>query len=216
MEDRIERLIGLIEGLVERVERLERLIVDRVIGRKLRGVDGKLGGARIGARELSEDEVELMKEFFEWVKGNWGKWKEMYEQGYMEGYDRERGLVILRKGTMEEFLGRAVDLGFKRQGVLGLLADLGILRYWERGGKRQYCIAVRVTKPMKGRKNGCYVLEYDRLREVAMELKELLGAKEAKGRGSEATEESEGGFNQDGLGRDLEEEVEEVNGGFRD
>ena len=208
MEDRVERLIGLVEGLVERVERLERLIVDRVIGRKLKGVDGKLGGARIWVRDLSEDEVELMKEFFEWVKGNWGKWKEMYERGYMEGYDKERGLVILRKGTMEEFLGRVVDLGYKRQGVLGLLGDLGILRYWERGGKRQYCIAVRVTKPMKGRKNGCYVLVYERVREVALELRELLDDKEAKGMGSEATEGGESEVQEAGLERNLEGEMD--------
>jgi len=181
MEDRIKMLESLVEVLVEEVRRMReelgemRLLLERLSGRKLRRVDGRVEGRRLEIRDLSREELEVLNIFFEWLRGNWGRWKVSYEEGYMEGYDSKRGLVLLRRGTMMEFLDRVDELGYSKQGVLKLLGDLGILRYWDKEGKRQYCIAVRITKPMRSVVSGYYVLGFERVREVGQELKERVG-----------------------------------------
>ena len=177
MEDRIEYLIELVEKLFEKVERLERLMVS---GRARVGVQG-LRERRLSAQELSDQELKLLKVFFEWARGRWSEWVSSYEEGKLEGYDSKRDLVILRKGTIVEFLDIASDLGYRKHEVLGLLADLGVLRFWERGGKRQYCIAIRVDKPVRTRVHGYYVLDLKRMREVSEELRGLLSGGVSEG-----------------------------------
>ncbi len=189
MEGRIDYLIELVEGLVERVDRLERLLLE-VLGRRMKVVDGQLGRLRVlSVRDLSEDGLIVLEMFYEWARGRWRDWEVSYEEGRLEGYDRERGWVLLKKLTMQEFLDRALGLGYKRQGVLRVLGDLGILKYWERGRKRQYCIAVWITKPVRGARQvgGYYVLDFERMRVVAQELRELMA-----GRGGSEERQSEG------------------------
>jgi hypothetical protein len=185
MEDRIKMLESLVGVLVEEVRRMReelgemRLLLERLSGRKLRRVDGRIEGRRLEIGDLSSEELEVLKIFFDWLRGNWERWKASYEEGYMEGYDSKRGLVLLRRGTMREFLDRVVELGYSKQGVLKLLGDLGILRYWDKEGKRQYCIAVRITKPMRSVASGYYVLGFERVREVGQGLRSYL---EVRGR----------------------------------
>ncbi len=169
MEGRVDRLI---KELVERVERLERI----VLGKRLRGKK-----AEIGVRDLSERELELLGIFYEWARERWREWEVSYEEGRLEGYDRERGWILLKRRTMERFLDRVAGLGFKKVEALRLLADLRILRYWGRDNRRQYCIAVRMTKPLKGGRalSGYYVLIFERMRVVAQELRELIAGEES-------------------------------------
>jgi hypothetical protein len=167
MEDRIERLERLVEELVEEVRELKELL--RLAVRqgvlKVRG-----GDLRVGVRDLSEGEVMVLREFLEWARGKWHEWKVGYEEGKIEGYDSRRGLVLLRRGTMNEFLDLVRELGYSKERVFEVLGGLGILRYWESGGKRQYCIAVRVDKPARSVVSGYYVLVFKRVQEVSQEL----------------------------------------------
>jgi hypothetical protein len=174
MEDRVERLERLVEGLVEEVRELKELMRLAVRKGVLRVKSGN--GLEAGSiRGLSEGELEVVRAFLEWARGKWAEWKVSYEEGRIEGYDSKRGLVLLRKGTMNEFLDLVGDCGFSRQDVLRLLGDLGILRYWERGRVRQYCIAVRVDKPVRTKVNGYYVVVFKRVQEVSEELRGLFG-----------------------------------------
>jgi hypothetical protein len=174
MEDRVERLERLVEELVEEVRGM-RLVLERLLRRRMRGKVGKLGEARLGVWDLSEDEREIVRAFLEWARGKWYEWKVGYEEGKIEGYDSRRGLVLLRKGTMNEFLDLVRELGYGKERVFEVLGGLGILRYWESGGRRQYCIAVRVDKPARSVVSGYYVLVFKRMQEVSQELRMLDG-----------------------------------------
>jgi hypothetical protein len=175
MEDRVERLERLVEELVEEVRGM-RLVLERLLRRRVRG-KGKVekGGSlsSLSVWDLSEEERELVRVFLDWARGKWSEWKISYEEGKMEGYDGRRGLVLLRKGTMNEFLDLMNEQGVMKQDVLRLLSDLKILKYWESGGRRQYCIGVRVDKPTKGIVSGFYVLVFKRMQEVSQELQGL-------------------------------------------
>ncbi|MCR6624635.1 MAG: hypothetical protein NDF58_08695 [archaeon YNP-LCB-024-027] len=176
LEQLVEDLVRVVKDLSERVEECNELLRVAVRQGVLKVRRG--GGKKLKVGDLSGRELELLERFFEWARVKWVEWERGYEEGFMEGYDRERGWILLRKGTMNEFLDRVSDLSSSRQELLGLLGDLGVLRYWEgRGGKRQYCIAVRITKPVRGERmtSGYYVLEFDRLREVSQELRRLGG-----------------------------------------
>jgi hypothetical protein len=182
MEDRVERLERLVEELVEEV-RVMRLNLERLLRRRMRKKVGKLGEASLGVWELSEDEREIVRAFLEWARGKWYEWKVGYEEGKIEGYDSRRGLVLLRRGTMNEFLDLVRELGYGKERVFEVLGSLGILRYWESGGRRQYCIAVRVDKPARAVVSGYYVLVLKKMQEVSQELRVLDGREEIEGGG---------------------------------
>jgi hypothetical protein len=177
MEERLERLERLVERLVDEVRRCNELLELAVRRGVLRVEGGKKRVEVLRVKDLGEGELRVLEEFFEWAEGKKYEWVMSYEEGRMEGYDRRRGWLILRRGVMNEFLDLVSDLGYSRQGVLGLLGDLGILRYWEKKSGRQYCIAVRVDKPSRCLVKGRYVLVVDRMREVREELRGLRGVR---------------------------------------
>lgn len=171
--DRLERLEGLVEDLVREVQCL-RDVLERLFNRKLRLEGGKV----LSLRELGEDELWVVKEFLDWMRENWRDWVRMYEDGYTEGVDNMSGRVCLKKGTIEEFLERVCERGYMRRDVLRVLGDVGLLRYRDIGkGQRQYCIAVRIRKPLRAVVSR-YVVDVERAKEVSQELKSLLEAKE--------------------------------------
>jgi hypothetical protein len=177
MEGRIERLERLVEGLIEEVRELKEL-VRLAVRRGVLRVKG--GGEVVGVKGLSEGELGVLREFLEWARGRWREWERGYEEGRMEGYDGRRGWILLRRGTMNEFLDLVGERRFSRQDVLRLLGDLGVLRYWERGGVRQYAISVRVDRPMRTKVSGYYVLVFKRMQEVSQELRMLDGKGELR------------------------------------
>jgi len=222
MESKIERLVeglvGLVDSLVVEVREMRReledmrLILERLLGRKLKRVEGKVGEVRLEVGDLSREELELLKVFWQWVLERKKEWSVSYDNGEMEGFDKKRGLILLKRGTMQEFLDRAFDLGYSKQGVLKLLGDLGILRYWEREGKRQYCIAVRITKPNRSMVSGYYVMIEKRLSEVLFQLKSILKAEKR----IEGVTVAGNSILVREVEQTLEEEIEEVDGGFED
>jgi hypothetical protein len=188
----LERVVELIQGqskelreLVEEVRGL-REAIERLMSRRLR-VE-RVSDEYLSVYQLSEDEVRLVEMFIEWMRENWYKWKEMYEGGKLEGVDKDKGMVYLRRGTLWEFLEKVSDLGYVKSEVLRLLGNLGVLRFKvKEGGRRQYCIPVRmrlvgvgpdgkevVQTPVGSR----YVVNVNRLSEVSQELRSVLKAKE--------------------------------------
>jgi len=172
----LERLSRLVEELVIEVRDM-RLILERLLNRKLKGV-GKVGKV-LGVEDLSRDEVWVLGEFIKWLDRKMEEWGGGYKVESVEGFDEGKGVVILSKETMYEFLDSlAVKFGYKRHSVLGLLADVGLLKFWQTGGKRQFCIAIRVDKPMKGGiVSGRFVIVYDRFKELKERVVEMLEIK---------------------------------------
>ena len=172
----LERLGWLVEELVIEVRDM-RLILERLLNRKLKGV-GKVGKV-LGVEDLSRDEVWVLGEFIKWLDRKMEEWGGGYKVESVEGFDEGKGVVILSKETMYEFLDSlAVKFGYKRHSVLGLLADVGLLKFWQTGGKRQFCIAVRVDKPMRGGiVSGRFVIVYDRFKELKERVVEMLEIK---------------------------------------
>jgi hypothetical protein len=187
----LERLVELLQWqskelreLVEEVRGL-REAIERLMSRRLR-VE-RVGDEHLFAHQLSEDEVRLVEMFMDWMRGNWYKWVEMYEGGQLEGVDKDRGVVYLRRGTLLEFLERVSGLGYVRGEVLRLLGDLGVLRFKvKESGRRQYCIPVRMRVVGEGPDGRVverttvgsrYVVEVNRLSEVSRELREMRRVK---------------------------------------
>jgi hypothetical protein len=185
MEDRLERLEVLVEVLIEEVRGL-RSLLEGFLEKKGRKARQAVSVERLEVKDLSKDELELLEAFLKWMKSRWKWWKVSYDLGEREGYDSKRGLVFLHKRTMKEFFQLISELGYGKPEALRLLGGLKILKYWERDGKRQYCIAVRLTKPVRSVASGYYVVDYERMKEVALELKEVLGI---EGKASERREE---------------------------
>jgi len=174
--ERLERLERMVEELVVDVRDM-RLILERLLNRKMKR-SGK-GNVVLGVEDLSKDEVEILAEFFKWLKGKLDEWGGEYNVRNTEGHDKDRGLVILRRETMYEFLdSMAIKFGYNRHSVLGLLADVGVLKYWQTGKKRQYCIAIRIDKPAKAVVSGRFVLVFDRVKELEEEVAEVIRIKE--------------------------------------
>ena len=169
----LERLGRMVEELVIEVRDM-RLILERLLNRKLKG-SGKVGKV-LGVEDLSRDEVWVLGEFIKWLDRKMEEWGGGYKVERVEGFDEGRGIVILSKETMYEFLDSlAVKFGYKRHSVLGLLADVGLLKFWQTGGKRQFCIAVRVDKPMRGGiVSGRFVIVYDRFKELKERVGEMM------------------------------------------
>jgi hypothetical protein len=163
----------MVEELVIEVRDM-RLILERLLNRKLKG-SGKVGKV-LGVEDLSRDEVWVLGEFIKWLDRKVEEWGGGYKVERVEGFDEGRGIVILSKETMYEFLDSlAVKFGYKRHSVLGLLADVGLLKFWQTGGKRQFCIAVRVDKPMRGGiVSGRFVIVYDRFKELKERVGEMM------------------------------------------
>lgn len=168
----LERLSRLVEGLMEEVREM-RVVLERLLRRRMRG--NKSGRVVLGVGELSRDELQVIVEFVKWMERKMGEWGNEYRMEDVEGFDRDRGLVILRKETMYEFLDMITPQYEYSRGIFGILGDIGVLKFWQSGGKRQYCIAVRVNKPVRGVVSGRYVVMYEKLKEVAEEVRRRLG-----------------------------------------
>jgi hypothetical protein len=179
---RVEALLrDLVVGVNVLCEELRRcneflsLLVNRLGSGVVGGVGGGIsGGRREGVSGLSEEEVRVLEGLLEWVRGRWREWVKSYDEGRLEGYDRKRDLLLLKKRTFEEFLRSVSGVGLSVREILKLLGDLGILKFWDKGrGQRQYCIAIRVDKPVRGALlKGYYVLVVERMKEVAFKLKD--------------------------------------------
>ncbi len=169
VERLVEELVEQVQGLVEEVREM-RLVLEKLLRRRVRGKGKVEKGGSLSVWDLSEEERELVRVFLDWARSKWSELEKSYEEGKIEGYDSRRGLVLLRKGTMREFFD-LVKESFRVQDVLQLLGNLRILKYWESGGRRQYCIGVRVDKPLKARISGYYVLDVMKMREVGQELR---------------------------------------------
>jgi len=212
----LERLVELIQGqgkelreLAEEVRGL-REAVERLLSRRFR-VERLREGEWLSVHQLGEEEVKVVELFLGWMRENWFKWLEMYKSGKLEGVDRDRGLVYLSRKVILEFLDRVSDLGYLRSEVLRLLGDLGVLRFKVKdGGKRQYCLPVRMRLVGVGEDGRViersvvgsrYVVEVERLSEVSRELRER---KEAEGSGQvvEGSGQGVGGSGQGVVGSD--------------
>jgi hypothetical protein len=178
MEGRLERLERLVEslvkefsGLAEEVKELKN-VLERLLCRRLR-VEEVEEGRVLLLSELSKDELGVVKEFLDWMRENWKEWVKMYEEGYMEGFDSRAGRLCLRRDTVEKFLERAYEKGYVRRDVLRVLGDVGLLRYRVVGrGRRQYCIAVRISKPVRTVVSR-YIVDIERAKEISEELRRM-------------------------------------------
>jgi hypothetical protein len=179
-------LVEVVEGLRKDIQVLR----DVVMGRKVRKGKGVVVGYRLSLSELGGEEVEIVKRFLYWLWEFRGEWVDMYSRGEAEGFDVRRMRVYLRGRTMEGVLERVLEGGYSRREVLKLLSEVGLLLYRvDGGGRRQYCIPVRVVvgfgsggKEVRGVASR-YVIDWGRVEELT---KEVVG----KGRGGERVVES--------------------------
>ena len=144
-------------------------------------VDFLNGRARVSLSELSDWELQVVREFIEWMWDNLGKWLNRYrEEGY-EGYDPRVQRLYLQRDTLWEFVRRVAELNCSELKVKRLLARLGILMYKENGGVCQYVMSVRVRKDK--RKSdivsvSAYVVDVEWAIEVGDELRDEIVRRE--------------------------------------
>jgi len=133
--------------------------------------------AVVSLSELSDWELELVREFIEWMWDNIRRWEWLdknRERGY-EGYDPRVQRLYLQRKTLQEFFGRIAGANFNEREVKRVLAKVGILEYKEEGGRYQY------TKLMDMGKWGTvstYVVDVGRAIEVGDELRDEIVRRE--------------------------------------